>query len=97
MSKASFTLSESELPSEFFSYIFNVNIKLASLSTHLEGMSLLSQYTVEEEHAPCVKFRKYFQMRQLSENTFQSINMEVYEKIFFLVEFLVFQVSRENN
>ena len=50
MSKASFTLSESELPSEFFSYIFNMNIKLDSLSTHLEGMSLLSQYTVEEEH-----------------------------------------------
>ena len=46
--------------------------------------------------SPCVKFRKYFQMRQLSENTFQSFNMEVYEKIFFLVEFLVFQVSREN-
>ena len=35
-------------------------------------------------------------MQQLSENTFQSFNMEVYEKIFFLVEFLVFQVSREN-
>ena len=33
--------------------------------------------------APCVKFRKYFEMRQLSENTFQSFNMEVYEKIFF--------------
>ena len=45
---------------------------------------------------PCRKFRKYFQMRQLSENMFQSFNMEVYEKIFFLVEFLVFQVSREN-
>ena len=39
--------------------------------------------------APCVKFRKYFQMRQLSENTFQSFNMEVYERIF-LVEILVF-------
>ena len=32
---------------------------------------------------PCVKFRKYFEMRQLSENTFQSFNMEVYEKFFF--------------
>ena len=32
---------------------------------------------------PCVKFRKYFQMQQLSENTFQSFNMEVYERIFF--------------
>ena len=38
---------------------------------------------------PCIKFRKYFEMRQLSENTFQSFNMEVYEK-FFLVEILVF-------
>ena len=40
--------------------------------------------------SPCVKFRKYFEMRQLSENTFQSFNMEVYEKDFFLVEILVF-------
>ena len=38
---------------------------------------------------PCGKFKKYFQMRQLSENTFQSFNMEVYEKFFFSVEFLV--------
>ena len=44
---------------------------------------------------PFVKFRKYFQMRQSSENTFQSFNMEVYEKNW-KVEFLVFQVSREN-
>ena len=34
-------------------------------------------------YAPCVKFRKYFQMRQLLENTFQSFNMEVYENFFF--------------
>ena len=34
-------------------------------------------------NTPCGKFRKYCHMRQLSENTFQSFNMEVYEKIFF--------------
>ena len=27
---------------------------------------------------------------------FQSFNMEVYEEFFFLVEFLVFQMAREN-
>ena len=32
---------------------------------------------------PYVKFKKYFEMRQLSDNTFQSFNMEVYEKLFF--------------
>ena len=58
------------------------NVQITSLNT--------------KPHTPCGKFRKYCHMRQLSENTFQSFNMEVYEKIFFLVEFLVFQVSREN-
>ena len=37
--------------------------------------------------APYGKFKKYFQMRQLSENTFQSFNIEVYEKFFFQLNF----------
>ena len=60
--------------------------------SHLVMSNFIFTHTI----SPCVKFRKYSQIRQLSENTFQSFNMEVYEKIFFLVEFLVFQVSREN-
>ena len=32
---------------------------------------------------PCVKFRKYFNFAGMSENTFQSFNMEVYENFFF--------------
>ena len=32
----------------------------------------------------------------MSENTFQNFNNEVYEKIFFQLNFLVFQVAREN-
>ena len=37
--------------------------------------------------SPCGKLKKYFQMRQLSENTFQSFNIEVYEKLFFQLNF----------
>ena len=48
-----------------------------------------------QAQTPCVKFRKYFNFAGMSENMFQSFNMEVYEN-FFLVEFLVFQVAREN-
>ena len=33
--------------------------------------------------ASCVKFRKYLNFAGMSENTFQSFNMEVYEKVFF--------------
>ena len=39
--------------------------------------------------APCVKSRKYFEMRQLSENTFQSLTWKSMRE-FFLVEILVF-------
>ena len=34
------------------------------------------------ERTPCVKFRKYFNFAGMSENMFQSVNMEVYEKSF---------------
>ena len=47
-------------------------------------------------NTPCIKFRKYFEMRQCQKICCKSFNMEVYEK-YFLAEVLVFQVAREKN
>ena len=41
------------------------------------------------------KVKKYFDLAGLSENTFHSFNMEVWE-IYIFVEFLVFQVASAN-
>ena len=57
--------------------------EIIQLLTAILILSFLSDVIKIFSRAPCGKFRKYFQMRQLSENTFQSFNMEVYEKIFF--------------
>ena len=51
--------------------------------TVLDEMGSFTEAQKASSLSPCVKFRKYFEMRQLSENTFQSFNMEVYERFFF--------------
>ena len=47
-----------------------------------------------EDYDTLQKVQKILLYAPISENTFQSFNMEVYEN-FFYVEFLVFQVVRE--
>ena len=64
------------------------HVEIDSSSQHAPNYSSamllnISNLTKMKHRTPWGKFRKYFEMRQLSENTFTSFNMEVYEKFFF--------------
>ena len=62
-------------------------LKIINFPVTYSGSKIRSKHPAESSENTSILLK--------SENTFQRFNMEVYENIF-LVEFLVFQVAREN-